>query len=163
MDEHLNSHCQSILAEVEIDAGDLAVLKGFWHSLGGSGGLDGVTINENRVLGGHTVGLEDVNGLNWVFCLASMVDGLDVLHGCDDHFGEKVTLGIKKLGGHGGFGGIDQGISSKSINLHTEVFLDVLYGLFERKSETRHNGGGMNTVLDEFISSLEKLGSEDNN
>lgn len=97
MDENLDSHSKSVLAEVEVNTGDLAVIEGLWHTLRGSGGLNGVTIDENGVSRGHTVGLEDVDSLNWIFVLAGIVHSLDVLHGTNDHFSEEIALGVKKL------------------------------------------------------------------
>ena len=43
------------------------------------------------------------------------------------------------------------------------MILDILDGLFERKSETGHNRGGMDVVLDQLVTSLQELSGENNN
>ena len=107
--------------------------------------------------------LENMDGLNWVFGLTQMINGLNVLHSRDNHVGEEVTLSIEELGGHGGLASIDESFSTEGIDFNGEIALNILHGLFQSKSVSRHDGGGVNVVLDQLVTSSEELSSKDNN
>ena len=49
--EDLNSHLESKLVQVEVDAGDLAVGQNLRHSLGGSSGFNSISIYKSRFFG----------------------------------------------------------------------------------------------------------------
>jgi hypothetical protein len=53
----LDTHGKSIFVQVEIDESNLGILDRLWHTLSGSGGFNGVTINKLGLLGGSTVSL----------------------------------------------------------------------------------------------------------
>lgn len=162
MNEDLDSHGQSIFVQVEINKGDFGICDGFWHALGGSSGLNSVSVNKHGLLGGHSVSLQNVDGLDWVLGLSGVVDSLDSLHSVDSHISEEVALSIEELGRHRSFGGIDQGLSSESVDFDGQVALDVLDGLLQGKSVTSHDRGWMNVVLDKLVTSSQEFGGKDN-
>ena len=56
-------------------------------------------------------------------------------------------------------GGEDPRLGSPAqlVNRHAEVGLDVLHGLFQGQSVTRHDRGGVDVVLDELVRPLQQL------
>lgn len=146
------------LLEVDVQTGDLGSYNAGLHGLGSYGAVEGVSLDENRFPGGFAVGLQDVDGLDGVFDIASVVDGLDGLHSFDAHFREKVGVGSNDLGGHGGLCNVGEGILGKRVDGNRHVSLEVAERLPQCHSVTCYYGSWVNLVLDEFVRSTEEFG-----
>ena len=59
--------------EVKVEAGNLCVLNALGHGLRGHGAVEGVAVNQPRLLGAAAVRLENVDGLDGVLGLALAV------------------------------------------------------------------------------------------
>ena len=137
--ENLDTHLETELVEVEVNTGNLAVLEHLRHALGAARGLNGVAVDKDGFLGGHTVSLQDVHVLDWVLGLTLSVGHLDVPHGSDDHVGEEVRLGSEELRAHGGLGSLHDRLFGELVLAHNQLLLNKVDGLFESETVTRHN------------------------
>jgi len=159
--ENCDAHLEAELVEVEVNAGDLAVLENLGHALGTTGGLEGVTLNGDGLFGGETVGLQDVHVLDGVLDATGSVGHLDLAHGANDHLGEEVRLSGQELGAHGSLGSLDDRVLGELGLTHNKGLLDEVDRLFQGHTVARHNAGGVNLVLDELVSAAEQLGGKD--
>lgn len=69
------------------------------------------------------MGLQDVDGLDGVGVTPLAVVHLDGVGGIDDHPGEEFRIGTDQLGGHGGFGCVDQAFFSQFVHGISQMFL----------------------------------------
>merc|ERR1712048_481011 len=107
--------------------------------------------------------LQDVHSLYRIRLGTIRLNRANILHGIDYEVSKEVGLSIKKFGGHRSFGGIYKCFLTKSINLNTQITAQELDGLSQSQSESTHDGGGMDVVLDQLITSLQKLRGKDDN
>ena len=66
----MHTHLHASLAEVKVQARNLGVLHAAGHLLRRDGAVEGVAVDEPRLLGAAAMGLEDVDSLDGVARLA---------------------------------------------------------------------------------------------
>jgi len=87
--------------------------------------------------------------------------GLDHVDGVDGEVGEELGLAAEDLRRERRLGDVEAHLAPEHGRLDRQVVLDELDRLLHRQSVARHDGGGMDGVLDELVGALEQLGGED--
>ncbi|KAI6757546.1 hypothetical protein HG531_003371 [Fusarium graminearum] len=90
VNSNLDTKLHTLLLQVHVQNSNLGVLNSGRHSLRGNGAVQGVTLNKNGFESALAMSLENVDSLDGVLGLVSVVGGLDSLHSIDDHVGEEL-------------------------------------------------------------------------
>ena len=159
--KNLDAELQSELVEVEIEAGDFGVLDDGGHVLVCLDCLDGIALDELALGAALSVGLEDVDGLDVVLGLAEEALLLDVLDGIHDQLAEELWVGVDELAAHGGLGRVEQSLLAQLVDAHCQFVLNVAACLLRCDLEARDNAGGVHLHLDQLVSPLQQLSSQD--
>mmetsp|Transcript_124444 Transcript_124444/g.295326 ORF Transcript_124444/g.295326 Transcript_124444/m.295326 type:complete len:294 (+) Transcript_124444:511-1392(+) len=155
VDDDVYVHGHAMLLQVKIQQGNLGWCNPGRHFLRSPHYPHGVPVgDQRRLVATLAVGLENVDLIHRVLCLALRIHDLHSLDGINNDLTKHGTLRANELGGQRRLGDVHQGVLLQRVHLQAEVLLYVLDGLAHGDAISRDNRRGVDVVLHQIICPL---------